>query len=80
MPRYETAIPTDLLPPLEPFEIRSLPNGRATFDEAIWADAGELGAASLSGEVVIESGGRLDRAGRRSKRRRRQARPAATPS
>jgi helicase-like protein/RecQ helicase-like protein len=54
VPRYETAIPTDLLPPLEPFEI-PLPSEReSTFDEAIWADAGELSAASLSGEVVID--------------------------
>ena len=54
VPRYETAIPTDLLPPLEPFEI-PLPSEREnSFDEAIWADAGELGAAALSGEVVID--------------------------
>ena len=54
VPRYETAIPTDLLPPLPLFEI-PLPSEReSTFDEAIWADAGELGAVSLSGEVVID--------------------------
>jgi len=54
VPRYETAIPTDLLPPLPPFEI-PLPSEReSAFDEAIWADAGELAAASLAGEVVID--------------------------
>ena len=54
MPRYETAIPSDLVPPLEPFEIPPPSERESAFDEAIWADAGELGAASLSGEVVID--------------------------
>jgi ATP-dependent DNA helicase RecQ len=54
MPRYETAIPTDLLPPLEPFEIPPPSERESAFDEALWADAAELGGASLSGEVVID--------------------------
>jgi ATP-dependent DNA helicase RecQ len=54
VPRYETAIPTDLLPPLEPFEIPPPSERESVFDEGLWADAGQITAASLSGEVVID--------------------------
>jgi ATP-dependent DNA helicase RecQ len=53
-PLYETAIPTDILPPLPPFEIPPLSLDEAAFDEAIWADGGGIGAEPLSGEVVID--------------------------
>jgi len=52
-PVFETAIPTDLLPPLPPFEIPATADDGA-FDEGIWGDAGALAAAPLSGEVVID--------------------------
>jgi ATP-dependent DNA helicase RecQ len=52
-PVYETEIPTDLLPPLPPFEVPATFEEEA-FDDALWADAGGIGAAALSGEVVID--------------------------
>ena len=54
MPLYETAIPSDILPPLPPFEIPPLSLDDGLFDEAIWAEAGGIGAEPLSGEVVID--------------------------
>jgi hypothetical protein len=53
VPVYETPIPTDLLPPLPPFELP--PNvEEGAFDEARWTDAAGMTAESLSGEVVID--------------------------
>jgi ATP-dependent DNA helicase RecQ len=54
-PVYETEIPTDLLPPLPPFELPAPGADASAFDEALWADAGEIAAAALSGEVVIDA-------------------------
>ena len=53
-PRYETAIPTDLLPPLEPFEIPLPSDGRAPSTRRSGPTPEELGATALSGEVVID--------------------------
>jgi ATP-dependent DNA helicase RecQ len=53
-PIYETEIPTDLLPPLPPFEFPAAGADESAFDEALWADAGGIDAAALSGEVVID--------------------------
>ncbi|HVV53585.1 MAG TPA: ATP-dependent DNA helicase RecQ [Polyangia bacterium] len=52
-PAYETAIPTDLLPPLPPVEIAAAAD-EAPFDEGRWADGGGASAEPLSGEVVID--------------------------
>ena len=53
MPVFETAIPTDLVPPLPPFEVPATA-GDGAFDDAIWTDGGAIAAAPLSGEVVID--------------------------
>jgi ATP-dependent DNA helicase RecQ len=52
-PVYETPIPTDLLPPLPPFEVPAAAEEGA-LDDGRWADAGEIAAAPLTGEVVID--------------------------
>jgi ATP-dependent DNA helicase RecQ len=51
-PLFETAIPTDLLPPLAPFEIPVPDESENTFDGALWAAASGADE-TLSGEVVI---------------------------
>ncbi|HEY6477214.1 MAG TPA: RecQ family ATP-dependent DNA helicase, partial [Polyangia bacterium] len=53
-PIYETEIPTDLLPPLPPFEFPAAGVDESPFDEALWADAVGIGPEPLSGEVVID--------------------------
>ena len=55
-PTFETAIPTDLLPPLAPFEVPPPAESEASFDEADWAAAGAIEAAPLAGDAVIEPG------------------------
>jgi ATP-dependent DNA helicase RecQ len=55
-PVFEWAIPTDLLPPLEPFEIPAVAESENVIDGAFWA-AGNLAALAdepLHGEVVIQ--------------------------
>jgi hypothetical protein len=51
---FETAIPTDLLPPLAEFEVPPPPPGADSFDEAIWAGAETVAGEALPGEVVID--------------------------
>jgi len=55
-PVFETAIPTDVLPPLPPFEVPPPSEAEATFDEAGWADAGAIEPSALAGDAVIEPG------------------------
>jgi ATP-dependent DNA helicase RecQ len=52
-PVFETAIPTDLLPPLPEFEVPPPPPGADTFDEGVWMTA-DLSGEVLPGEVVID--------------------------
>ncbi|HXJ22086.1 MAG TPA: RecQ family ATP-dependent DNA helicase [Polyangia bacterium] len=53
-PVFETAIPTDLLPPLGDFEVPPPPPGAEDFDEAVWAGAETVTVEPLAGEVVID--------------------------
>jgi ATP-dependent DNA helicase RecQ len=54
VPVYEWAIPTDLLPPLLPFEVPAVEESENAIDEAFWANAAELAAEPLHGEVVVQ--------------------------
>jgi hypothetical protein len=53
-PVFETAIPTDLLPPLAGYEIPPVSDSEGMVDTALWADADGIEAAPLSGEAVVE--------------------------
>jgi ATP-dependent DNA helicase RecQ len=53
-PVFETAIPTDLLPPLAAYELPPLADGESTFDAELWAGAAGIEATPLSGEAVVE--------------------------
>src|SRR4029077_15153288 len=53
VPVFEWAIPTDLLPPLPPFEVPEVAESENSFDETLWAGAAGLAGEPLSGEVVI---------------------------
>ena len=52
-PVFETAIPTDLLPPLAAYEIPPADESETTFDLGLWAGAFEA-AVPLAGEAVVE--------------------------
>jgi hypothetical protein len=53
-PRFETEIPSDILPPLAAFEVPPPPDSEQTFDEGLWAatDAG-VGDA-MPGDAVVD--------------------------
>jgi ATP-dependent DNA helicase RecQ len=53
-PVFETAIPTDILPPLPEFELPPPLPGADSFDEAVWAGAETSPVEVLPGEVVID--------------------------
>jgi ATP-dependent DNA helicase RecQ len=53
-PVFEWAIPSDLLPPLPPFELPPVAESENAFDETLWADAASITSEPLSGEVVIQ--------------------------
>ena len=55
-PVFETEIPTDVLPPLPPFEVPPPSEAEATFDDGGWSDAGSIAASPLAGDPVIEPG------------------------
>jgi ATP-dependent DNA helicase RecQ len=50
---FETAIPTDVLPPLAPFEVAPPPDSESTFDEATWHETPDAGGG-LAGDPVLE--------------------------
>jgi ATP-dependent DNA helicase RecQ len=51
-PVFETAIPTDVLPPLAAYELPPVDERESTFDLGMWADAFE--ATPLAGEAIVE--------------------------
>jgi ATP-dependent DNA helicase RecQ len=53
-PLFQTAIPTDLLPPLPPFEVPAVAESENRYDGALWTDAAALAGEPMSGEVVIQ--------------------------
>lgn len=55
-PVFEWAIPTDLLPPLAPFEIPAVAESENFIDGTFWAidNLAQLAAEPLHGEVVIQ--------------------------
>ena len=52
-PVFETAIPSDILPPLGTIEVPPPPESEAGFDEGIWNEAPEAGAW-LAGDAVVD--------------------------
>jgi len=55
-PVFETAIPSDVLPPLAPYEIPAPPDSEQSFDDGLWA-AGDAGAGEpLAGDAVVDMG------------------------
>jgi len=52
-PVFETQIPTELVPPLGPWEIPPAPESDATFDAEVWSSAPEAGQP-LAGDAVVE--------------------------
>ena len=83
-PVFETAIPTDVLPPLPEFEVPPPPEGADTFDEAVWMATGDAlgrGAGGRGGDRpgrrlggATAAGGRGRRGGAAQHRRRAAAR------
>jgi ATP-dependent DNA helicase RecQ len=53
-PVFETAIPSDLLPPLPPYEIPAPPDSEQTFDEGLWATADTGDGAHMPGDAVVD--------------------------
>lgn len=51
---FETAIPTDLLPPLEEMVVAAAPESESTFDDGLWADAADIAGEPLVGDAVLE--------------------------
>jgi ATP-dependent DNA helicase RecQ len=52
-PVFETSIPTNVLPPLAPFQVAPPHESESTFDEGIWNELTDAGTA-LAGEPVID--------------------------
>jgi ATP-dependent DNA helicase RecQ len=50
---FETAIPSDVLPPLEAAAVPAPPESEGTFDEALWDGAGQVGGEPLAGDAVL---------------------------
>ena len=53
-PVFETAIPSDLLPPLPAYEIPPPPDSEQTFDEGLWASADAGAGEPMAGDAVID--------------------------
>ena len=53
-PVFETAIPTDILPPLPFVEAPPAPEGESTFDEGVWVDGAEISGGPIAGDAVVE--------------------------
>ena len=53
-PMFETAIPSDVLPPLAPYEIPPPPDSEQTFDEGLWASADAGVGEPMAGDAVID--------------------------
>jgi ATP-dependent DNA helicase RecQ len=53
-PVFETAIPTDLLPPLPAYEIPPPPDSEQTLDEGLWASADAGAGEPMAGDAVID--------------------------
>jgi ATP-dependent DNA helicase RecQ len=51
---FETAIPTDVLPPLPAFEVPPAPESEQTFDEGLWAIADEGAGGPMAGDAVVD--------------------------
>jgi uncharacterized membrane protein YgcG len=51
---FETAIPSDVLPPLPPFEIPPPPDSEHTFDEGLWASADAGAGDPMAGDAVVD--------------------------
>jgi ATP-dependent DNA helicase RecQ len=52
-PVFDTQIPSDLLPPLAPWEAPPPPDSDATFDEQVWSSVPEAGQP-MAGDAVVE--------------------------
>ena len=78
-PVFETAIPSDVLPPLPAFEVPPPPDSEQTFDEGLWA-AADAGAGERDGRATRSSTwrsttpARLRRSGGGGRRGRRDRR------
>ena len=53
-PVFETAIPSDLLPPLPAYEIPPPPDSEQTFDEGLWAIADAGAGEPMAGDAVVD--------------------------
>ena len=53
---FETAIPTDLLPPLEAMAVPVPPDSENSVDDSLWNGADGIGGEPLVGDVVLEAG------------------------
>jgi ATP-dependent DNA helicase RecQ len=53
-PRFETDIPSDILPPLAPFEVPPPPDSEQTFDEGLWAMADAGAGDAMPGDAVVD--------------------------
>jgi ATP-dependent DNA helicase RecQ len=51
---FDTAIPDEVLPPLEPYEIPAPPESEQTFDEGLWAAADAGAGQPLDGDAVVD--------------------------
>jgi hypothetical protein len=51
---FETAIPGDVPPPLEPYEVPAPADSEQTFDEGLWAGADTGAGEPLPGDAVID--------------------------
>ena len=59
-PVFDTAIPSDLLPPLPAFEVPPPADSESTFDEGLWAAADAGAGEPLSGDAVVDEHRRMD--------------------
>ena len=53
-PRFDTDIPSDVLPPLPPFEVPAPAESEQTFDEGLWAAADAGAGEPMSGDAVVD--------------------------
>jgi hypothetical protein len=51
---FETAIPSDVLPPLPPYEVPAPADSEQTFDEGLWATADAGAGEPMAGDAVID--------------------------
>jgi ATP-dependent DNA helicase RecQ len=55
-PKFESEIPSDVLPPLPPYEIPPPSDSEQTFDEGLWEAADPAAGQPMAGDAVIDLG------------------------